>query len=234
MSEKTIGIIGGMGPEATIDLMKRIVKETPALDDVDHIRLVVDNNPKVPSRIKALIEKTGESPLNCLQEMARKLEQWGVDYIAIPCNTAHFYHEGIQSAVKTPVLDMIGLSVDVIADDQKRIEKVGILASSAVINLELYKKRFAAKSIDLLAPQNDLQEEVMNTIRSIKAGRYGRQCAGNLQKVADQLIDEGAQALLVACTELSIIADQLDTHVTCYDSSQILAETIVKIAKEND
>ncbi|MCF8039781.1 MAG: aspartate racemase, partial [Desulfohalobiaceae bacterium] len=69
MKEKIVGIIGGMGPEATVDLMSRVLKATPAADDIDHIRLVVDNNPKVPSRIKALLENTGESPAPCLQDM---------------------------------------------------------------------------------------------------------------------------------------------------------------------
>ena len=73
MQEKIVGVIGGMGPEATIDLMNRVLRATPADDDRDHIRMVVDNNPKVPSRIEAIIEGTGESPVPCLREMARKL-----------------------------------------------------------------------------------------------------------------------------------------------------------------
>lgn len=75
--EKIVGILGGMGPESTVDLMNRVIKATTAKDDIDHIRMLVDNNPKVPSRIRALIEKTGESPLGCLQDMARRLEKWG-------------------------------------------------------------------------------------------------------------------------------------------------------------
>ncbi|MFW6037888.1 MAG: aspartate/glutamate racemase family protein, partial [Desulfonatronovibrio sp.] len=112
MAEKIAGILGGMGPEATVDLMNRVIKATPAKDDEDHIRMVVDNNPKVPSRIKALIQGDGSSPGPCLREMARKLESWGVDFLAMPCNTAHFYHQEIQEAVSIPVLDMISLAVE--------------------------------------------------------------------------------------------------------------------------
>ncbi|RLB91348.1 MAG: aspartate racemase RacD, partial [Deltaproteobacteria bacterium] len=87
-SEKIVGILGGMGPEATVDLMQRIISLTPALDDIDHIRCIVDNNPKVPSRIKAIIEGDGEDPGPCMADMGRRLESWGADFLVIACNTA--------------------------------------------------------------------------------------------------------------------------------------------------
>ena len=119
--EKVVGIIGGMGPAATVDLMGRIIKATPALDDVDHIRVVVDNNPKVPSRIQALIKGDGESPEPCLIEMARKLAAWGVDLLAMPCNTAHYYHQALQDAVAVPFLNMIDLAVEATASDHPTV-----------------------------------------------------------------------------------------------------------------
>src|SRR5690625_6011140 len=88
MTEPIVGIIGGMGPEATIELMQRIVSKTPAADDQDHIHMIVDNNPKVPSRIQALLEGTGDNPAPVLMAMARRLEQAGADFLVIPCNTA--------------------------------------------------------------------------------------------------------------------------------------------------
>ena len=89
---KTVGVIGGMGPEATVDLMTRVIGKTPAVNDQDHLRMLVDNNPKIPSRIAAIIEGTGESPVPVLTEMARGLEVQGASFLAIPCNTAHVYH----------------------------------------------------------------------------------------------------------------------------------------------
>ncbi len=86
-SEKVVGIIGGMGPEATEDLMQRIIRLTPARDDIDHIRCIVDNNPKIPSRVRAIIQGDGESPAPCLSDMAKRLESWGADFLAIPCNS---------------------------------------------------------------------------------------------------------------------------------------------------
>jgi aspartate racemase len=231
MNEKIVGILGGMGPEATVDLMARVIKATPANDDIDHIRLVVDNNPKVPSRIKALIEKSGESPLPCLQKMALKLAGWGVDFLAMPCNTAHFYHKEIQRVVNIPVLNMIDLCCEAIIAQNPGLKTVGILASTAVLNLGLYEKRFAENGVELLRPSDDLQEGVMAAIRKIKTGRYGEEVMNALQAAVDYLTEKGVEVLLLACTELSIIGDKIDIPVQRYDSSQVLAEAIVKNAK---
>ena len=102
MSEKVVGIIGGMGPAATVDLMQRIIDATPARDDIDHLRVLVDNNPKVPSRIAALLEGGGISPAPCMVDMARGLVTAGAQLLAIPCNTAHHYFEEVAGQVDVP------------------------------------------------------------------------------------------------------------------------------------
>jgi len=231
MDEKVVGIIGGMGPEATVDLMARVIKATPASDDVDHIRMIVDNNPKVPSRIKALIEGTGESPVPCLQSMARKLADWGADFLAIPCNTAHFYHGDVQKEVTIPLLNMIDLATQHLKESCPGLETVGLLASTAVLNLGLYKKAFAQAGIRLLEPDADAQDRLMTAIRQVKTSTYGMEEVDNLQKAVDNLVAQGAQVLLVACTELSIIQSQIQPQVRLYDASQILAEAIVSTVK---
>lgn len=229
--EKIVGIIGGMGPEATVDLMNRVIKATSARDDIDHIRMLVDNNPKVPSRIRALIEKNGESPLECLQDMARRLEGWGVDFLAIPCNTAHYYHHGVQQAVSIPLLDMIGLSVNAITSEVPDLKTVGLLASSAVFDLGLYNGRFADAGVTLMDTEPGEQGIVMSTIRKIKTSSYGPEVVEAIQNVADNLARRGAQAILVACTELSIIGGQITPATRMFDASQILAEAIVREVK---
>ncbi|MCU0560134.1 MAG: amino acid racemase [Desulfobacterales bacterium] len=231
MREKIVGIIGGMGPEATVDLMARVIKATPALDDVDHIRMLVDNNPKVPSRIRALIEGGGESPAPCLQEMARRLAAWGADFLAMPCNTAHYYHREIQEAVAVPLLDMIDLAVREVTGQTPGLRSVGLLASSAVLRLKLYEDRFARAGAALLPPGDRRQHDVMQTIRRIKAGGCGSEAVAAVQAAADDLAARGAEALLVACTELSIIGHEIRAAVKLFDSAQILAEAIVKEAR---
>lgn len=213
-----------------MDLMSRVIRATPATDDCDHIHLVVDNNPHVPSRIKALIDKTGEDPLSCLQEMARKLEAWGVDLLAMPCNTAHFYHARIQDVVDVPLLNMISLSGAAVLKDRPRIETVGILASSAVLDLGLYTQEFAARSVSVRHPDNGHQDRLMQAIRTVKTGFYGQLENDSLQQAADNLTAKGAETILIACTELSILAEEIKSSIPCWDAAQLLAEAIVQQA----
>lgn len=231
MKRKVAGILGGMGPEATIDLMKRVLRATPAQDDRDHVHLLVDNNPQVPSRIQALLEKTGESPGPCLCDMARKLESWGADFLAMPCNTAHYYHKEIQEAVSIPVLNIISLSVEECLRRKPHLRHVGLLASTAVLNLNLYDKAFALHGVEVVVPAPPTQERVMAAIRQIKTGRYGGEIFTVLREAMDSLLNAGAEIILVACTELSIVSEQLETSVPVMDAAQILAERIVHEAK---
>ncbi len=231
MKEKTVGVIGGMGPEATVDLMRRVLRATPAKDDVDHIRMVVDNNPKVPSRMRAIVEGTGEDPAATMAEMARKLAEWGVDFLAIPCNTAHYYYDQVTSAVNIPVLNMIELTAKTVIAESSGIRTVGLLASTAVLLTQLYDKRFQAKAVDVIHPSSKVQDRLMAAIRKVKTGRYGQDVRDTLRSAANELVGRRAEVLIIACTELSVIADAVDVDVKLYDSSQVLAETIVRMAK---
>lgn len=231
MSSKTVGIIGGMGPEATVDLMNRVIKATPAADDGDHIRMLVDNNPGIPSRILALIEGTGESPGPCMARMGRRLEAWGADFLAIPCNTAHYYYEEIRRAVHIPVLHMIELAVERIVRENPGLRRVGLLASPAVLKTELYKRPFMKHGVETASPSAGFQADLLAAICRIKAGDIDDRVISIVQATSDHLTGEGAQALVIACTELSIIGHRILGSARKYDSSQILAEAIVLKAK---
>ena len=132
MTERVAGVLGGMGPEATVDLMSRVIQATPATDDSDHIRLLIDNDPKVPSRIKAIVEGTGDSPVDCLISMARNLQRIGADFLVMPCNTAHYYYHPIAAAVDIPIVNMIALVAQAAVNRVPDLQKVGVLASTAV------------------------------------------------------------------------------------------------------
>ncbi|MEW5982924.1 MAG: amino acid racemase [Acidobacteriota bacterium] len=230
MSAKAAGIIGGMGPEATVDLMLRVIRATPARDDADHIRMIVDSDPKIPSRIEALLEGTGESPGPYLAETGRRLESWGAAFLAMPCNTAHYYHGEIQAAVGIPVLHMIDLTAARVAGGHQALRHAGVLAATAVIRTGLYAAAFERLGRRVLYPGDALQDRLMEAIRTIKAGRHGRAESETLQAAADHLVKAGAQALIVACTELSVIAGGLTSGVAVFDASQVLAESIVREA----
>lgn len=231
MSEKTVGIIGGMGPEATLDLMQRVLDLTPAEDDVDHIHMLVDNNPKVPSRIKALIEKSGPSPGPFIAQMAGGLAAQGADFLAMPCNSAHHYYDEICAAVTVPVLNMMELSAAHFATTHESTRKIGLLASTALQQVQLYEPWFEAVGIEVLYPDVARQSALMNLIREVKAGKKSLNIPA-LNDAAAALANQGADNLLIACTELSVIAEKLRSPLHAEDASELLARAIVLSARQ--
>jgi len=227
--EKTAGIIGGMGPEATVDLMQRIIRLTPALDDGDHIHCLVDNNPKIPSRIKAIIEGRGEDPGPVIAEMARRLEAWGADFLAIACNTAHFYYETVCAAVSIPVIHMVDAVLEYLMEHQPNCSEIGILASPAIRITGVYEKIFGPAGIKILYPDPDEQDQLFRVIRSVKAGDHGPMVQQQYDRVCDHLRGKGIALVVVACTELSAL--NKGVSLATLDAADILAQRIVDVAK---
>ena len=201
--EKIVGVIGGMGPEATVDFMRRLVAKTPARDDADHLHVLVDNNPKIPSRIAALIEGGGEDPTPVLCRMAKGLEAQGAGFLVMPCNTAHYYLPAIARAVRIPVLDMVQLAIAKLAGGPRPI---GMLASPAVRMVGLYKARMEQAGLEAVFPDAAHEETLLGVIKAVKAGKQDREQQQDYEIVAQHLLQAGTQALLIACTELSVLA----------------------------
>ncbi len=229
MKEKIVGIVGGMGPEATVDLMQRIIRLTPAVDDIDHIRCIVDNNPKVPSRIKAIIEKNGEDPGPCMADMGRRLETWGAQFLVIACNTAHYYYDAVQDAVKIPVINLIDLVSDHVKVSFPGTDKVGILASPAIALTGLYTKKFKVSGIRDIWPDPEYQERLLQVIKAVKKGKTGFKVRDEYKKVCENLLQKGAKTAIIACTELSVLDENLPIHAI--DAAEILALEIVQLAR---
>lgn len=229
---KVVGIMGGMGPAATVDLMQRIIAATPATDDCDHIRTIVDNNPKVPSRIKALIEKSGPSPLATLIAMAQQLESLGSELLAMPCNTAHYYYRDLAAAVDIPFLNIMDLTSSYIAKQQPDCKRVGLLASSALSQIQLYEPSLSAQGATVVYPSSDAQAALMQLIVAVKANAGDRVGYAALQGCADDLESQGVDCLLIACTELSVISEHLNSSIATYDAADILAREVVMRALE--
>lgn len=229
-SSKTVGVIGGMGPEATVDLMRRIIAATPAEDDADHIHVIADNNPKVPSRIKALIEGGGEDPAPTLIEMARRLETAGADFLVMPCNTAHHYLPAIADAVDVPVFDMVTLAAERLAAMTPKPEKVGMLASPAVRLVGLYSGRCAAVGLEAIFPESGEEAALLDVIRAVKADGPASADANAYSRVAAGLAGQGADALLIACTELTVLGPPAGIRIPVVDAVDVLVEAIVDAA----
>jgi aspartate racemase len=222
-SHRIVGIIGGMGPEATVDLMRRVIAKTPARDDQDHAHLLIESNPKIPSRVAHLIEGTGLDPTPELVRIARNLEAAGADALAMPCNTAHAYAPSIREAVRIPFIDMVQLTVKRLA--QTRPARVGVLASSAVHQVHLYRDALASNGMTAIVPKN--QAQVMELIVAVKRGDIGADVQARLGWLAADF-GRDADLLLIACSELSVIAAGLTTPFL--DSLEVLADEIVRFS----
>ena len=225
---RVVGILGGMGPEATILLQQRILRATAANDDHDHVPLLVDVNTQVPSRIEALVEGTGESAGPVLVAMAQRLEAMGADALAMPCNTAHAYAREIEAAVTIPFLDMVQLAVSDLRTRLPRGASVGLLGSTALASIRLYDDAIAAVDLELLWPRE--QERVMAALRAIKRRADDPEAAVILARAGESLIDAGAAALLVACTEFSLVVDALPDGVPVVDALDGLVGAILAFA----
>lgn len=228
--EKVAGILGGMGPEATVDLLNRIIQLTPATDDNDHVRCIIDNNPKVPSRIKALIEHVGENPGPCMAEMAQKLEEWGADFLCIPCNTAHYYYDYANNAVSIPVVNLIDLTVKHVLKTNPEIKRVGVLCSTAVISTKLYENGFGEMNVEVIYPEESFQTSLLEVIKSIKAGDTGAEVQSSFANIVTNVIEQGSELIVIACTELGIISNNVSFPLA--DATKILAEEIIARAKQ--
>lgn len=224
---RTIGVLGGMGPEATIALMARVVAAVEARDDADHIPLLVDQNTQVPSRIKALIEGTGESPGPVLGDMAARLEAAGAEALVMACNTAHHYADAITSRVSIPFLNIVDLSVKHAAVHSERA--IGVLASPAVAQVGLYDGAIQAAGRDVLHPEGDA---ALSVIKTVKADGPTADAARALEDVAQGLAVKGARTQIVACTEYSLLLDQMDMPgVTLIDAMDVLVAAMVAFAR---
>ena len=226
-SQPVVGVIGGMGPEATVDLMRRVIAATPAKDDIDHIRMLVDNNAKVPSRFKALIEKTGEDPTPVLVGMAKGLVASGADFLVIPCNTAHYYLPAIQAAVDVPVADMIGVSIARIRRDLGTKPRIGLLASPAVKLTGLFERRCSEAGIDVLWPDGAHAAAVLAVIRAVKAGHVNATQMAAYRTAAKALVADGVGCLIIACTELSVVGGLDGLGAPVIDTLDVLVDDIL-------
>ncbi len=225
---RRVGILGGMGPQATLLLMQKILDAVPATDDADHIPLLVDQNPQVPSRIRHLIEGTGDNPDPVLARMAKGLVAAGAEALAMPCNTAHHYAPSIRSAVQVPFIDMVDLSTRHAAALAGLDGRVGILASPAVRKIGLFDAPLARFGVMALYPQDEAA--MLAAIRRIKAAGPEAGTAAALRLQSDALLQRGASVQMIACTEFSLLADATAPGVTAFDTLDVLVGAITAFA----
>jgi len=227
MPEKIIGVLGGMGPEATIELFAQIVRRTRATKDREHLRVLIDNNPKVPDRTAAILHG-GESCLPELTRSVRALQRAGADFIVIPCVTVHYFHAALQKRTSLPVLDIVQETVSRVRKRHPGVHRVGLLATTGTIQAGLFQQAFAGTKMKLLVPSEDTQRTVvMKAVYAIKAGGATGQARALVRKAADELVARGAQLVIAGCTEIPLVLREGDLSVGVVDPIAILAEAAI-------
>lgn len=221
----TPGVIGGLGPEATLELLRRVLRFTPSEEDQDHIPVLLYNNPRVPSRTKAVLEG-GPSPEPALVAMAQKLQQIGADFLVLPCNSAHLYLSKIRQAVDVPVLSMLDLVREHL--ETTPAGSVGLLATTNTVQTGLYDAVLAGREVVL--PQSREQAAVMAVIADVKAGRLSSMERERCFDLAWSLVERGATTVVLGCTELSLIASGDERLAWLVDPLDLLAQTMVDLA----
>lgn len=228
---RTIGVVGGMGPWATLDFFAKVLRLTPARRDQEHLRLVIDNNPQIPDRGLAVLEG-GEDPTPALVASARTVEAAGAELIAVPCNTAHHYHAAIQAAVRVPVLHIMREVAAAAARRWPQMRRVGLLATRATVATGLYQEAFRPLLTEVLVPDASAQEVIDRLIAAVKAQAVDEELRAAGVEVGRGLVRSGAEAVILGCTELPLVLPEEALGVPVLDSTLILAEAAVRLATE--
>jgi len=204
---ESLGILGGMGPLATADFLRKLTEATPARSDQEHIPTIIYSVPQVPERTPAILGH-GPSPLPAMREGVVFLENSGARAIAIACNTAHYWYDDLAEAVRIPILHIVD---GVIAElSPSGVTSVGLMGTSGTLQTGIYQQRLDHHGYRSVIPSpEDMTDRVMPGIALIKAGNIVAARA-LLEPVAQRLLDGGADGVVMACTEIPVALADAD------------------------
>lgn len=201
---KTIGILGGMGPEATAYFYQKIIKFTNASEDQNHIPTLIYSNPCIPDRTKAILKNKHGKIVKQLQCSAKILENAGADFIVIPCDTAHFYIKEIQKTVTIPIVDMIQETAYHIHNNFNA-RKVGLLATTGTVKTKIYENKFNRLNIEVIIPDERQQQNIMKATKEIKSGMITKQSYDAISSIINDFNTKGIKITILGCTELPLL-----------------------------
>lgn len=228
MNGKIVGILGGMGPEASAYLFKNIIKSTKVEKEQDHLRVIIDCNPKIPDRTAAILGE-GPEPTGMIIKTGKNLELLGVTVAGIPCITAHYYYEEIQKALSYPLINMLEELKKRIEENYPANTTLGILATTGSIKTRIFERYLSTYKI--VYPQASTQDrkvmEAIYGIDGIKKGNLGEMPLRLLREAGMELIDMDADLLIAGCTEIPLVLKAKHIPVPFLDPVKVLAQALV-------
>ena len=226
---RTVGVLGGLGPAATVDFLDKVVRATPAARDQDHVRMLVDVNPAVPCR-NAAVAGRGPSPGPTLAEMARGLEAGGADFLVMVCNTAHAYADDIRTAAAVPFVSIVDETVDASLRLRPGLRAAGVLASSGCLEAGLYEAAFEGRGVRALSLDSAGRAAFMEVLGRIKGGSTDAAVRAEMRRLALALTEQGAELIVAGCTEIPLVLGAGDVPVPLVSSTDVLVERTLAYA----
>jgi aspartate racemase len=227
LKPKTVGVLGGMGPEATVDFMIKVIAATPAVNDQQHIPMLIDHNPALPNRHDAIAGRSpGIGPQ--LADMARRLELAGADFLVMVCNSAHAYTEDIRAAVTIPFVSMIDVTVEALPEYSAR--RVGVMAAEGCLQAGLYQTRLEQTGYEPVLWSAPELEKFMTLVYRVKAGERDPEIGEQLAALAASLAFDGADTLIAGCTEIPLFLSSRNCSLPLLSSTDLLVKRTVELA----
>ena len=223
------GVLGGLGPAATIDFMSKVVEMTPGDIDQDHVQMIVNHNPTVPDRQidtaeqRLLVEKV-------LADMAKGLENAGANFLVMPCNSAHSFLDRARSVIDIPILHIVTETISAIRSLEPNAGAVGILATDACLKSNLYQSAIHKAGMRVLLPSVGEQASIMKMVYKIKGGDQTSDIGNEMTNRANSLIQQGADVIVGGCTEIPLVISGERLTVPFISSTDVLAEKTVSMA----
>jgi aspartate racemase len=215
---KVLGVLGGMGPAATLDFLAKLQAATPAARDQDHIRVLMDLNPQVPDR------NVGDGAAGpVLARMAIGLREAGAEVLAMPCNTAHLHAQEIREASGLPLIDLIDEAIEEMV--RLGCKDAGILATD--LAGDMYRDRLKARGLQSYRVSQNKQQDVMASVYRVKAGTADREDRETMRIYARYLLQAGCDCIIAGCTEIPLLLKQGDIRRPLIDPAEVLARACV-------
>jgi len=219
---RRVGILGGVGPLASCYLYERIIKNTKANIDQEHVNLIINSHAEIPNRTDYLLDNTKDNPLPIIESDLKELESLGVDFIVINCNTAHNFYDYLSKSINVPLLNIIELTVKSI-DKNKKI--IGIMATDGTNKGKLYQKALIDNNFVPITPPEDIQKKIMNIIGEVKEGK-------NIDKdyffsIIDFFKENNCDQVLLGCTELSVLREEYKLDDYYLDPIEVISKEII-------
>ena len=219
--KKVLGVIGGMGPIATSFFMELIIKMTDAATDQEHLDMIIYNIPSIPDRTSYILDHDQPSPLPVILDIAHKLEEQGVEFLAMPCCTAHYFQDELEKSLHKPFVNIIRATVLYLKE--RKIRKVGVMATDGTMSTGLFRQELEDNQMEIVCPSPERQRDVMHIIYdNVKANVPADMHRFHL--VEQELKENGAQAIILGCTELSLVKRDNPIGPGFIDAMEVLAQ----------